>query len=64
MKKNESAGAEDSNAELLKDMFIAMLLLRGVTQDNVAKIVHVSKARVNSIGKNLKVKGSRTEHSS
>ena len=58
MKKNESPGDEDSISELLKNMFIAMLLLQGVTQENVAKIVHVAKARVNSIGKNLKVKSS------
>jgi hypothetical protein len=56
MKKNESVGSEDSISELLKDMFIATLLLRGVTQDSVAKVVRVGKARVNSIGKNLKIK--------
>jgi len=64
MKKNESVGSEDSISELLKDMFIATLLLRGVTQDNAAKIVRVGKARVNSIGKNLKIKSSHGEHGS
>jgi hypothetical protein len=64
MKKNESVRSEDSISELLKDMFIATLLLRGVTQDNAAKIVRVGKARVNSIGKNLKVRGSRSESNS
>lgn len=49
MKKSESeeAGMESTVSELLRDMFIAMLLLSGVTQGNVAKVVHVSKARVN-----------------
>jgi hypothetical protein len=66
MKKNESeeAAMEGSVSELLRDMFIAMLLLSGVTQGNVAKVVHVSKVRVNSIGKNLRVKHLRGEQDS
>jgi hypothetical protein len=66
MKKRElvEAGMGGSLSELLMDMFIAMLLLSGVTQGNVAKVVHVSKVRVNSIGKNLKVKNSRGERES
>ena len=56
--KKRARGDDDNNPqlELLKDMFIAFLLLQGVTQGNVARVVQVGKARVNSIGKNLKLK--------
>ena len=57
--KNTVSGDDTPISELLKDMFIAILLLQGVTQDNVAKVVRVGKARVNGIGKNLKVKSPR-----
>jgi hypothetical protein len=59
VKKDASVGnEEDSLSELLRDMFITILLLNGVTQDSVATIVRVSKTRVNAIGKNLKLKRS------
>jgi hypothetical protein len=47
----------NSQVELLKDMFIAFLILQGVPQTKVAKVVQVATVRVNKIGKNLKVKG-------
>ena len=58
--KKRVRGGDDINPqlELLKDMFIAVLLLQGVPQGNVARIVQVGTNRVNNIGKNLKVKGS------
>ena len=40
--------------ELLKDMFIAQLLLAGVGQREIAKVVRVNLNRVNRIGKSLK----------
>lgn len=64
MRKNGSADADNSLSELLRDMFIAILLLNGVTQDNVARTVRVGKARVNGIGKNLGIKGLRGERKS
>ena len=41
-------------SELLTDMFIAQLLLAGVAQKNVQKIVKVDIYRVSRIGKLLK----------
>ena len=61
--KKQARGGDDSNPqlELLKDMFIALLLLQGVPQGNTAKVVQVGKARVNSIGKNLKLKARNSD---
>ncbi len=58
--KKKVRGGDDINPqlELLKDMFIAVLLLQGVPQGNVARVVQVARIRVNNIGKKLKVKGS------
>jgi len=59
VKKKARVGDENSpQLELLKDIFIAILLLQGVPQGNVAKVVQVGTVRVNSIGKNLRVRGS------
>ncbi len=56
--KKQARGNDDNDQqlELLKNMFISFLLLQGVQQGNVAKIVQVATARVNAIGKNLKLK--------
>jgi hypothetical protein len=45
---------QDAQIDLLKDMFIAQLVLAGVGQLEVAKIVRVNLNRVNRIGKSLK----------
>jgi hypothetical protein len=54
--KSSPSGESDATVELLKDMFIAILLLGGTTQSNVGKIVKVSTVRVNRIGKLLSIK--------
>jgi hypothetical protein len=59
VKRKARVGDEaNPQLDLFKDMFIAFLLLQGVPQGNVARIVQVATLRVNSIGKNVRVKGS------
>lgn len=62
--KKQAHGDDDNDPqlELLKDMFISFLLLQGVPQGNVAKIVQVATARVNGIGKSLKLKARSSDH--
>ena len=52
MKKTEYV--QEAQIELLKDMFISQLVLAGVSQREIAKVVRVDLNRVNRIGKSLK----------
>jgi hypothetical protein len=45
---------QEIEIELLKDMFIAQLILAGVSQQQIAKVVRVNLNRVNRLGKSLK----------
>lgn len=45
---------QDEKMQLMKDAFMAFLLLRQVPQKNVAKIVRVDLNRVNEMAKLLK----------
>jgi hypothetical protein len=53
---------QEAQMDLLKDMFISQLVLAGVSQREIAKVVRVDLNRVNRIGKSLrkrKVAGER-----
>ena len=52
MKKEERL--QEIQIELLRDMFISQLLLAGVPQREIAKVVRVNLNRVNRLGKSLK----------
>jgi hypothetical protein len=45
---------QEIQIELLKDMFIAQLILAGISQREIAKVVRVNLNRVNRLGKSLK----------
>jgi len=45
---------QEIQIELLRDMFIARLILAGISQREIAKVVRVNLNRVNRLGKSLK----------
>ena len=45
---------QEIQIELLRDMFIAQLILAGISQREIAKVVRVNLNRVNRLGKSLK----------
>jgi len=51
---------QEIQIELLKDMFIAQLILAGISQQQIAKVVRVNLNRVNRIGKSLKKRKAQT----
>jgi len=56
LKKADGAQNEKAQIDILKDMFVALLVMQGIPQQNVRKIVRIDLSRVTRIAKLLKTK--------